>query len=263
MSTHNPHWQTFAARWNRLGSPLRPCAEDVANFRSALGDAPGHCLLLGVTPELADLAGQLTALDNSADMIRALWSSTRRKALLGDWLAMPFENGSLDNVVGDGCPVLLSWPLQYEQLFAEVVRILRPEGKLLLRAFVGAETAESAEQVCAEALAGRMKSFHAFKWRLSMAIAGTAPDFTFCIAETLATFDRLLPDRQQLAAATGWRMQDIETIDFYRNSAARYSYPPLSALRRTLPLELREADVVYGSYELAERCPLLVLERRA
>lgn len=259
MSTHNPHWQTFAERWNRLGSPLRPCAEDVENFSSALGDTPGYCLLLGVTPELANLSAHISALDNSADMIRALWPQDK-PVILGDWLAMPFEPCSFDNVIGDGCPVLLSWPLQYQKLFAQVGRVLKPGGKLLLRVFVGAETAESTEQVCSDALAGRMKSFHAFKWRLSMAIAATSPDYTFCIADTLATFDRLLPDRERLAAASGWCMDEIKTIDFYRGSTARYSYPPLSQLRKTIPLGLKEYEPLYGSYELAERCPLLVLE---
>ncbi|MDP2761009.1 MAG: class I SAM-dependent methyltransferase [Sideroxyarcus sp.] len=261
MNTRNAHWQTFASRWNRLGSPLRPCAEDVENFRQALGDAPGHCLLLGVTPELAKLAAHLTALDNSADMIGALWHG-EQEAVLGDWLAMPFENASFDSVIGDGCPVLLSWPLQYEQLFAQVGRVLKPGGKFLLRTFVGAETAESAEKVCQDARDGKMKSFHAFKWRLSMAIAAASPAYTFRIADTVAAFDRLLPDRQQLAAASGWRREDIETIDFYRGSTACYSYPPLSQVRKTIPLEFKECEPFYGTYELAERCPLLSFKPR-
>lgn len=77
------HWQTFAARWSRLGPPLRPGPEDVEHFRRALGDTPGECLLLGVTPELSGLSARLTALDNSADMIRALWPQDRH-VLLGD-----------------------------------------------------------------------------------------------------------------------------------------------------------------------------------
>lgn len=257
----SPHWQTFAARWSRLESPLRPGPEDVANYRSALGEMPGRCLLLGVTPELSDLSAHLTALDNSADMIRALWPANR-KAVLGDWLDMPFEDAAFDHVIGDGCPVLLDHALQHARFFSEAARVLKPGGKLLLRAFVGPEQPETPEQVCNDALAGRMRGFHAFKWRLSMSVASTAPDYTFPIADTLRTFDRLLPNRAELAVATGWALRDIETIDFYRGSTAHYSYPPLSALRGIIPPELREADVVVGHYELAERCPLLVLERR-
>jgi SAM-dependent methyltransferase len=252
----------MADGWKRLGPPLRPCPEDVGNFRRALGGAPGDCLLLGVTPELALLSSHLTALDNSADMIRALWPQNKR-AILGDWLDMPFEDGAFGNVFGDGCPVLLDHPLQHGRFFAEAARVLKPGGRFLLRAFSGPDQPEDPEQVCRAALAGDIRGFHAFKWRLSMAIASGSPDYTFAIAETLRTFDRLLPDRERLVAETGWRMQDITTIDFYRDSTARYSFPPLTALRRMLPLELREIDVMHGAYELAERCPLLVLERRA
>lgn len=175
---------------------------------------------------------------------------------------MPFADASFDHAIGDGCPVLLDHPLQHERLFAEAARVLKTGGKLLLRAFVGPKQPESPEQVRSDALADRIKSFHAFKWRLSMSIASTVPDYTFPIADTLHTFDRLLPDRTQLAAITGWPMQDIATIDFYRGSSARYSYPPLSAFRSIVPIELREVEVRYGSYELADRCPILMWERR-
>lgn len=262
MSARNAHWKAMSDGWNRLGSPLRPCPEDVEHFRLALGGTPGACLLLGVTPELAGLSAHLTALDNSADMIRALWPQNEH-AILGDWLDMPFEEATFDHVIGDGCPVLLDHPLQHERLFAEAARVLKPGGKLVLRVFVGAEQAETPEQVCAMALAGDIRVFHAFKWRLSMALAARSRDYTFCIADTLHTFERLLPDRARLAALTGWSLQDIATIDFYRDSSARYSYPPLSALRSVVQLPLREIEVRHGSYELAERCPILVWERRA
>lgn len=256
------HWQNFASRWNRLGSPMRPCAEDVSNFQTALGDSNGNCLLLGVTPELASISSQLTAIDNSPDMIRALWPQEKR-SVLGDWLDMPFEDASFDNVIGDGCPVLLEFPQQQERFFTEVARVLKPGGKLALRAFVCAAPAETPEQVCHEVRQGNIKGIHAFKWRLSMAIASQTPDYTFQISETLRTFDHQFPDRQQLAEVTGWDRQDIDTLDLYRDSIALYSYPPLESLRKTFPKALVETGLMYGHYELAERCPLLVLERRA
>jgi SAM-dependent methyltransferase len=255
------HWHSFAARWHRLGSPMRPGPEDVELFQDALGDRPGDCLLLGVTPELAQLSAHLTALDNSADMIRALWPKDRH-ACLGDWLGMPFEDASFDHVIGDGCPVLLDHPLQQARLFAEAARVLRPEGRMVMRVFVGPEQPKTPEQVCDMAFAGEIRGFHAFKWRLSMALAARSRDYTFCIADTLRTFDRLLPDRALLMQRTGWSKQDIDTMDFYLGSSARYSYPPLSALRRIVPLELHEIEVRHGHYELAECCPILVWERR-
>lgn len=256
------YWQGFAQRWSRLGPPLRPCAEDVEHFRRTLGDAPGRCLLLGVTPELATIAPSLTAIDNSAAMIKALWPE-ERKAVLGDWLDMPFTDGSFDSIVGDGCLVLLSEPGQHERFFRQLERVLVPGGRVALRVFINPERSETRAQVCADALAGRMQGVHAFKWRLSMAIAAESTDFTVSVTDTSATFDRLIPDRATLAAATGWRTDEIETIDFYRGSAARYCYPTLSRVRAALPPALLEKAIIRGNYELAERCPILVLERQA
>ncbi len=264
-STENKHWQDFAKKWNRLGSPLRPCAEDVENFKLATGNDPGRCLLLGVTPELAELSPTLTAIDNSAAMIGALWTSQRinHEAIHGDWLDLPFETASFDTIIGDGCLTLLSHPAQYERFFGQLHRVIAPGGKIALRLFVSPEQSESRELVCREALGGKIKSFHAFKWRLSMAIASESADHNLAVAETCATFDRLIPDRKLLASATGWHVEDIETIDVYRNSEARYSYPTLSQVRKTLHPALKETGLLQGSYELAERCPILILESRA
>ncbi len=260
-STPNDHWLNLAGQWNRLGPPLRPCAEDVENFRQAMSDDAGRCLLLGVTPELADISVQLTAIDNSAAMIDALWSG-RPVAILGDWLDLPFAPATFNTVIGDGCLVLLAQPVQQRRLFEQLVRVIAPGGKILLRVFVSPEQSESRESVCRDALQGKMRGFHAFKWRLSMAIASESAEHGLNVAETHATFDRLLPDRQQLSAATGWRMDEIDTIDFYRESTTRYSYPTLSQVRKLIPPGLRETGLKYGSYELAERCPILVLEAR-
>lgn len=257
----NTYWQGFAKRWSRLGSPLRPCPEDVDNFRTALGNDPSRCLLLGVTPELAGIAPSLTAIDNSADMISALWPSDK-EAVLGDWLAMPFPASSFDTIIGDGCLVLLSEPIQHSRFFEQVSNLMTPKGRLLLRIFVNPEQGEARETVCNDALTGKMKSFHAFKWRLSMAIASESFDHTLSVAETAATFESLIGDRVQLSNNTGWSAEDIDTIDFYRDSHTRYCYPTLTQVRRAIPDSLKEVDVIYGTYELAERCPILVLESR-
>lgn len=255
------YWQGFAQRWNRLGSPLRPCPEDVVNFKSALKNDPERCLLLGVTPELANITPALTAIDNSSDMIKALWPNDR-EAILGDWLALPFPPSSFDTIVGDGCLVLLSEPGQHERFFEQLSKVLAPGGRLLLRVFVSPETTETREQVCLDARSGKMKGFHAFKWRLSMAIASESTPRTLNVADTADTFDKLIPDRLLLAANTGWCTEDIDTMDFYRGSQARYCYPTLQQVREAIPESLEEKAVILGTYELAERCPILVLESR-
>jgi SAM-dependent methyltransferase len=256
------HWDGLASQWNRLASPLRPCAEDVEIMRRALAPGDGLYLLLGVTPELASLPSNLVAIDNNAAMIGALWPRNQAapRVIQGDWLSMPFASRTFDAIIGDGSLTLLSYPTQYERLFGQLKRVVKPGGKILIRLFVSPEQSETSEHVCHEALSGRIRSFHAFKWRLSMAIAAASPEHNVSVAETHATFDRLLPDRHRLAEVTGWNLEDIATIDLYRGSSARYSYPTLAQVRQILPQGIKEIGLAQGSYELAERCPTLILE---
>jgi hypothetical protein len=204
----------------------------------------------------------MVAMDNSMAMIRALWNPSLpgQYAVQGDWLAMPFAKRSVHVAMGDGSLTLLSYPAQYITLFEGLARILRTGSKVVIRLFVNPGQAESCDDVCQAALAGTIKSFHAFKWRLSMAIAAQSPDYNLNVSQTHAAFNRLLPNRERLAAITGWSMQTIETIDLYQGSPARYSYPKLSQVRQILPLGFKEVGLQYGSYELAERCPILILE---
>jgi SAM-dependent methyltransferase len=254
-------WQKQARQWSRIGSPLRPCAEDVANFKKALADDPMRCLLLGVTPELAQLSPSLTAVDNSEAMIQALWKN-ESSAIHGDWLDLPFQEDTFDTVIGDGCLTLLTYPMQYEKLFSQLHHVLSHKGKVAIRLFVSPDESESPELVCHEASSGKIKSFHAFKWRLSMALASMNEDHNVAVSDTWMTFDRLLPDRVLLATKSGWSMLDIETIDVYRHSDAVYSHPTLTKVRDSASISFNEKALLFGSYELAERCPILVLESR-
>jgi hypothetical protein len=254
-------WQKQAAQWSRIGSPLRPCAEDVANFRQGIGTHLGRCLLLGVTPELSSLSPSMSAIDNSEAMIRALWNN-ESSAIQGNWLDLPFGENSFETIVGDGCMTLLTYPSQYVTLSRQLNNVLSPQGKVALRLFVSPDVKEEPESVCHAALRGKINSFHAFKWRLSMALASMNEDHNVAVADTWAAFDRLFPDRNALAASTAWPMQDITTIDAYRHSTAIYSHPTLTQVRSVFSADFKETALLYGHYELAERCPILVLESR-
>jgi hypothetical protein len=72
----------------------------------------------------------------------------------------------------------------------------------------------------------------------------------------------MFPDRDALSAATGWSREDIDTIDVYANSPDVYSFPTFAQLRETIPDVFGNVRLqACGLYPLAERCPLLVLER--
>lgn len=146
-------------------------------------------------------------------------------------------------------------------MFTEAARALKSEGALVLRCFVRPDRAETLDAVATAALAGDVGSMHALEWRIAMALE---VDHTFSVAvvDIRAAFERLFPDRDRLASITGWAFQTIDTIDAYRGVATRYSFPTLAAIRTAAVPLFELGEVRCGRYELAERCPTVLFERR-
>ena len=130
-----------------------------------------------------------------------------------------------------------------------------------MRVFIRPDRPESPEQVHNALAAGEIGSFHAYKWRLAMALhpsllEGVRP------ATVWQTWQNQGPDAQALAAATGWPAAQIATIDSYREAQATYYFPTLGELQQTLATHFDLLDLHLPRYELGERCPLLALRPR-
>jgi hypothetical protein len=124
------------------------------------------------------------------------------------------------------------------------------------------DAGETLAEVGAAALAGEVAGFHALKWRLAMALVHESGDPNLPVIRILEAFDRLFPDRAVLASATGWSLDEIAEIDAYREGAAVYSFPRRRDVAGTIgpafgPVQFTDS----GTYELAERCPLVRLRR--
>lgn len=256
------HWRAHAQQWSRIGSPLRPSDEDVALMAGWLGgqpDQPGHGLLLGVTPELTVLSDSLLALDRDGAMIARLWRprTPRQTAQQADWLDAASDDARFDFAAGDGSINAIAYADDYSRLFARLRERLRDNALLVLRVFCTPEHGETPEAVLAAANQGGIGSFHAFKWRLAMAMVARRRDPNICVHDIREQFQALVPDRARLAAAAGWPAADIDTIDVYRDSPTVYSFPTRSQLRAALPDYCEEIGCGNGTYELAERCPVI------
>ncbi len=260
------HWPLHARTWARLGPPLRPCPEDIAVVTSEVAAwADGRAvelLVLGVTPELVALAlpagSTRLAVDREPAMIDTVFRpAPDRRALVGDWRALPLPAGSIDVAVGDGCATLFAFPDEYRAFAAELARVVRPGGLVVLRLFVAPAVPESLDDVrAALASAG---SFDAVKWRIAMAIQ--SPARAVAVTAIRDAFDALVPDRAAFATRTGWPRETIDHIDNYRDSRAVYSFPTLAEVRAVFAPHFAEAACHVFGYELAERCPTLVLRR--
>lgn len=255
-------WSEFHRRWSRLQPPLRANHEVTAAIADAIGDRRGSTLLLGVTPELSDIGAATVALDWSEPMIAHIWpgDTDARRAVLGNWLAMPFRERRFSAAIGDGSLNALDFS-DYATLFGQLECVLLPGARIAVRIYVTPEPCEPIAHVRKEVLAGRVAGFHALKWRLAMAIAAEAADLNVPVARIYRIFNYEFPDRAALGHATGWSGETIDEIDAYADANTIYSFPTQRELVAALPRRFSNPRFLNsGSYELAERCPVFVAD---
>jgi SAM-dependent methyltransferase len=255
-------WRNFAAVYGRLRPPLRPSEADVDNFRRSLPPGNARVLLLGVTPELSVLGSELIAVDNSPKMLANIWPGDRegRRGIVGDWTDLPFAPASFDAVIGDGS--LNSAPEQVGEVLAEVRRELASSGTAAFRMFSAPERPETLDAIRAEVLDGWAGNLHALKWRIAMSLAASRPRASVPVQEILAAFNRMFPDRTELASITGWPPADIATLDAYVGADHNLGFPTLSATLALVERHFPDVSLLPAAgYPLAERCPVVVCRR--
>jgi SAM-dependent methyltransferase len=224
---------------------------------------------MGVTPELCglDVGGtrRMVAVDKSADMIRSTWPGrlgAADDAICADWRQMPLADSSADIVLGDGSLNALPDAASYLALSAELNRIVRPGGRCVIRCFVQPETPETLDEVFGDLEANRIGSFHVLKWRVAMALQ---PDVAtgVPVGEVWQAVHDACPDPEQLAARFAWPIREVLTIEAYRNVKTRYTFPTLRECCAFLTASgLSCVRTVMGRYELGERCPTVIADRR-
>lgn len=95
-----------------------------------------------------------------------------------------------------------------------------------------------------------------------MAIAHEKSDPNVPVQAIRAAFNAHLPDRERLSGMTGWTRSEIDKIDLYEPSPEIYSFPTKQQCLAIIQSEFTNIQLVaVGSYELAERCPLLVMDK--
>lgn len=272
MPVETTHWNAHAARWALLGAPLRPAPADIQYLndsvrRLAGTEPPSSALLLGVTPEIAEMNWdrplRLLAVDKSVAMVQSVWpgDTPLRRALVGDWLSLAPPESPFDLAVGDGVFSMFDYPVGYASLATALGRLVKVGGLLSLRLFCRVEPSEPVDQVFRELFERRIGSFHVFKWRLAMALQG---DGTHGVRlhDIWSTFTRHAISPRHVAEQTGWPEAVVATIEGYRDVDDRYSFSTENEVVECLEaFELLETW--RPPYELGERCPHLTFRRRS
>lgn len=276
MSAEPPaseHWNAYATRWSLVGPPLRPCASDLTYLRDSVArlltahHVPERALLLGVTPEIANLDWplplQLLAVDRSAGMVAAVWpgDTALRRARVGDWLDLDVPDASFGLVVGDGVFSIFDYPSGYAELARALARVLRPGGVLSLRLFCRPEPCETVDAVFDALHARSIGNFHVFKWRLAMALQGQSTRGAR-LADVWDTFAARVPSSAELAARQGWPEAQVANIESYRDVDDRYSFSTEREVLDVLSEPFELLETWRPSYELGERCPHVSFRRR-
>ena len=224
-------------------------------------------LVLGVTPELCKLqlssGSRVIAVDKSADMIRSIWPGrlrTRDEVICADWRRLPLAASSIDITLADGSLSALAYPLEYSIVFSELQRLLRPQGRCVIRCYVQPDIRETPDEVFADLFRGRIGNFHVLKWRLAMALQSDA-EGGVAVRSVWRTLQVAWKDLDLLAERFAWPIAEVLTIEAYRHVDTRYSFPTLAQYREFFSAAgFAVTQLATPSYELGERCPTFVLE---
>jgi SAM-dependent methyltransferase len=268
------HWKDHARQWSYFGSPLRPCSEDIAFALGAVegwiartGQTTPTLLIVGVTPELCRLpineGSRTIAIDNSMDMIRAIWpgrTRARDAAICANWLCMPIADASIDLALADGALSALPYPSGYRDFFRELRRMLRRNGECIIRCFTHPDERETVADVFADLANERIGNFHVLKWRLAMALQ---PDVETGVAvgSVWSALHAVWSDLNLLANRFGWPIEVVRTIEAYRGIETRYSFPTLAEYDELFSqFGFRIDEILTPAYQLGQRCPTLLIK---
>lgn len=265
-------WPRHAGQWQRVGPPLRPGPDDARHVEACITAwtnrqrrAAPRALLLGVTPELATLrwpdGTTLLAVDRALPMIHAVWPGDLawRHAVCGDWRALPCASAAWDVILGDGVLNVLPDTGHYAAILRACANALAPGGRVLLRLFVRPPVRETVAAVFATIAGG---SFHAFKWRLAMAVQGPYAERGVALHDIWQAWHAHAPDSAAFAAAQGWPQAAVATIEAYRGQDTRYNFPTAEEVEAACAPWFRLDHRSEAPYELGERCPRYVLAAR-
>lgn len=263
MPASDNYFSEYYRVWQQVAVPLRPNPDVVRAIQAEIGSERGRTLLLGVTPELANVSSDLVAVDRNLVMVQKVWPGNGggRRAVVADWRNTNFVAGCFDQCVGDGALNIVRYADETVRVCAELRRLLKPGGKLICRLYAP-QPNDRVDNVAQAAAAGRIAGFHAFKLLLAMAIAAETGNPNVPVQSILDCFTALFPDRDDLVRRTGWERPQIDTIDFYRGTSAALAFATEAQWRAAIADVFPDMRFVrIETYELAERCPLLVATR--
>ncbi len=265
----NKHWNSTAKQWKYFASPLRPETEDISYIKNIIfkkfsNRKKINIKLCGVTPELATIQWPpqtfLTAIEQSMEMIQEVWPGDidgKRKAIQGHWLDPEIDIHPYDVIIGDGCFISMDYPNEYNTFAKRLANSLAHDGLIAMRFFIQTENTESSDQVFCALQNGEINSFHAFKWRLAMALQSSSQQGVK-LHDIYAAWQNSEITNNYLIDKRGWSENTINTINLYKHKQNHFYFATLPEILTILEKYFYVESIYYPNYELGERCPIII-----
>lgn len=261
-------WDAFAEDW-RVDPPQAPDASDLAWFVEEARRAPsaeGPLLVLGATPQFAPLGwppgAWPVALDFSSGMLRKVWTPAsagrRAAAARANWLALPLRDGCVPLAVGDGCFGVLAGAGEVAGMARELRRVLRPEGRLLIRCFVRRPGSPTVDELFERLRGGEVARIGWFRWQVAMALqeAGEASVDRHRVWEV---WQARVPDVDALVSRTGLPGDHVQRIRRWEGERTPLHFPTLEEVCGTVAPWLRVLSVQEPGEAWGGHFPRLVM----
>ena len=138
------YWNSRSQNWHDHDEPLVPGQPEL-EFQEQLLVPGGSTLVLGVTPQLCELAftisKSVTSVDFAIDLIEAL-GIDGVEYVCQDWIEFlrnKERDGGYDNILTDGGLLALSFPEAWNQMSTLIYDNLRPGGIFCARIYLSTE----------------------------------------------------------------------------------------------------------------------------
>ncbi len=267
------YWAALANAYQSLGPPLCPSPEDLAFFQRAIQELAHRQervtgLLMGATTAVAHMplpkGSFLMAADHSFPMVKSVWPGDvpgARAITCADWRSLPLADHSVNLVIADGSLNCLRFPGDLDRAAQSLRRVMSPDGRLIARCYLQAETPEPLESIFEALFNDPLPSFHHFKLQLLMAIQREV-SLGARVSDAWRAWSEFRVDVDQVVATTGWDRKTVQMIELYRGSETVHTFPTRRELTSRLSPYFQEVDCFVPGGAMGDRTPTLVFAPR-
>lgn len=242
--------------WDKLKAPARPTESVINTYKSLIPEGP--ILLLGVTPEIANAYNNVLAVDRDSKMIQNVWpgNTDTKSATNTNWESF-LTSEKFNGVIGDVALTMLADKKAITKFNKKSLDMLNDNGVVAQRIFHKPKDKITRDMLIDMLSKPATVNFNAFKWMMFMCYSEETHS-KIKLTNVLKLFNQIAPVREFVARDTGWSIDDINTIDLYKDSDWEVIVMSKKEWLETVPKDAKDVKFTYNDdYDLAELCPVL------